>query len=347
MMFRSLLFLGSMAAGSASAVEIKPYAYLQYDINRIEENDRLTQDGDIRRLRAGVNVRLTERLDTRVEYDFYSELFTDVFLRYRHNGHSVRAGHIKPPFSLEQLSSNRNALFVERSLADGLSLARRRGVEYGYAFGKWRVQAGTYDGNSAGLLEGNGWVGRAVFAPKIENGTLHFALAAGVEHPDVDFRLSSRGETGPFSPTRIDTGRLRDVDKVGRVGVEALWLTGPFAVQAEWMSADIDRVAKDARVDGGYLQASWMLTGNRTYKDGILDAPNVGEGRTVELAARISRLDLSDASVAGGTLDNLTLGATWYFTAATRVMFNYIRSDGERSVPIDRDIIEARLQVSL
>jgi hypothetical protein len=32
---------------------------------------------------------------------------------------------------LEQLSSNRNVMFIERSLADGLSIARCRGVDYG------------------------------------------------------------------------------------------------------------------------------------------------------------------------------------------------------------------------
>lgn len=327
----------------------KPYGYLQYDVNRVDESETLALASDIRRLRIGLNLTFSAAFDAKVEYDLNSNLATDAYLRWRNGGHSVLVGHLKPPFSLEQLSSNRNVMFIERSLADALSLARRRGVNYGYGDGPWLLQLGAYDGNAAGLLEGDGWVTRAVFAPKTDSGVLHFAIAAGREKPASDFRFSSRGETASFMPTRIDTGRLRDVSDVSRLGLEALWIRGPWAVQSEWITARIDRASTDADVTGAYLQASWMLSGTRVYKDGMLNAPDAGEdGRAFEIAARASRLDLTDAGIAGGDLTNLSLGATWYLAPNTRLMVNYVRSDGERgSRDIDPNILEARIQLSL
>ena len=55
----------------------------------------------------------------------------------------------------------------------------------------------------------------------------------------------------------------------------------------------------------------------------------------VELAARYSSTDLDDGPYQGGTLDAITLGANWYLNPNTRLMFNWVRSDGESPDPTE------------
>jgi phosphate-selective porin OprO/OprP len=44
---------------------------------------------------------------------------------------------------------------------------------------------------------------------------------------------------------------------------------------------------------------------------------------------RVSSLDLDDRAIAGGRLDDLTLGLNWYPNPVTRMMINWVRADRE------------------
>ena len=46
-----------------------------------------------------------------------------------------------------------------------------------------------------------------------------------------------------------------------------------------------------------------------------------------EVAVRWSYIDLDDAPVLGGYLDDLTFGVNWWLNPNMRVMFNYINAD--------------------
>ena len=56
-----------------------------------------------------------------------------------------------------------------------------------------------------------------------------------------------------------------------------------------------------------------------------------GEGGlgALELVARYSSTDLEDGMLDGGTLDAISLGMNWYLNPNSRVMFNFVRSDGD------------------
>ena len=49
-----------------------------------------------------------------------------------------------------------------------------------------------------------------------------------------------------------------------------------------------------------------------------------------ELALRWSYIDLNDGAVAGGYLDDTTLGLNWYLNSYMRLMFNWIHADQDR-----------------
>ena len=133
---------------------------------------------------------------------------------------------------------------------------------------------------------------------------------------------------------------------------------GPASLQAEWIKAETqDTLALgDPEYDGFYVYLSYFLTGeHRPYKmtSGVFDRvkPNRnfldGGCGALELAGRYSHLDLDDGPIAGGELDDYTLGLNWYWNPNTRVMFNYVRANVEREdlgLDEEADLVQLRLQ---
>jgi len=109
------------------------------------------------------------------------------------------------------------------------------------------------------------------------------------------------------------------------------------------------RLPGDLTFSGGYIQASYFLTGeNRQYDKrlGRLASNYVSGGPHTpfwlvrdedgrfnhglgawELAAKWSRLDLNNGVVKGGILDNLSLGVNWHLNNNLRVQFMYLHTD--------------------
>lgn len=323
-----------------------------YDWLRSDENDALEQLGDVRRSRISLALKAPGGFDAKLEFDAHANNWTDAYLRWRDQGHSVRAGQFKQPMFLDELTSDRYTMFLEQGMPGSFALARRIGVEYAYATPTWRLGASAYDGNLRGQLSGAGMVARAVYTPWVEPGrVLHFAISAGSENPDLNSaRFSSRVEASGIGRTRLDTGTLSGVDRIRRSGVEALWINGAWTIQGEYLRSDLSRsTAADSGLDGWYVEASWFASGDHTaYKDGAIDAPDIGpDGRALELAMRVSQLDLDAGAARGGNSTNFSLGANWYLTRHVRLTANYVHVDGSRrTLAVEPDILEARLMLT-
>jgi phosphate-selective porin OprO/OprP len=325
---------------------------MQYDWLRAEENDTLTQLGGVRRSRLSLALKAPAGVDAKAEFDVFANAWTDAYVRWRGGAHAVRVGQYKQPMFLDELTSDRYTLFMEQGLPGSFALARRLGAEYTWANAHWRASVSVYDGNLRGQLKGGGGVGRLVYMPFAEAGhLLHVAVSAGSESPDADrARFSSRVEASGIGRTRLDTGTLTDVDRVTRTGLEALWINNSWTLQSEYLRSALSRSANaDADLHGWYVAVGWFVSGDHSkYKDGAIEAPDLGEdGRALELAARISSLDLDDASVGGGHTTNYTLGANWYPNAHVRLSANYVHVDGDRRrAPVEPDILEVRVMLT-
>ncbi|MCP5473914.1 MAG: hypothetical protein H7A19_03640 [Rhodanobacteraceae bacterium] len=323
------------------------------DWNRTNEGDQSTSLSGIRRSRIAVGVKAPNGFDAKAEYDVHSDVWTDMFIRWRPNAnHAVRVGQYKQPLYLDEQTSDRYTMFMEQGLPSSFSIARRLGVEYVYARGPWRATVSTYDSDAEGRNGGTGLGARVVWAPiNTETSVVHFGLAATTEAPDSkSARFNSRSEASNFSPRRFDTGSIAGVSDIRRTGLEALWIEGSWSVQGEYLRADLARSgASDLSFDGWYVQTSWFPSGDRRgYKEGAIDGPVLGEdGRAFELALRVSHLDLDDGLVRGGNTINVTAGATWYLNKNVRLVANYVHVDGERgSAIVDPNILETRIQLS-
>lgn len=71
----------------------------------------------------------------------------------------------------------------------------------------------------------------------------------------------------------------------------------------------------------------------------------------MELALRLSYVDLNDGEIKGGREKNFTAGLNWYLFPKIRLMFNYVWAKVEdRDAPsVDdgrADILQARCQMS-
>jgi phosphate-selective porin OprO/OprP len=346
------LLMGADHAGAEESWQFKPGGTFQYDWLRVYEDAGDAQFGGMRRARTTVSVKAPGGFDAKAEFDLASNAWTDAYLRWRGAGHSVRIGQYKQPLYLDELNSNRNLLFMEQAMPGSMAIARRLGVGYGYAAGAWRFDVSAHGGDLRGRSKGDGLAARLGFDPVNDGAeTRHLGLSLASESPDDETaRFRSRAELSGVSGQRLDTGTVSGVDRILRAGVEGLWIRGAWMVKSEYLSARLERdTAPDAQVDGWYVDASWFPTGHkRGYKDGLLEGPALGEGeRAVELAARVSRLDLDDAGVRGGDATTLTLGVNWYLNRNVRLMANYVHVDSDRrGLAVEPEGLQARVQVS-
>ncbi len=269
-----------------------------------------------------------------------SKGWKNVWLRYSGWGNSnITAGNQIPPFGLENVGSSNNLTFMERALPNALNARYGVGVKFATYGKSWTAAIGVF-GDAIGTGEnaknkGKNISSRVTFAP-IKKKRLFVQVGASLKYEEVrddkGFRIRTYPEVGIANARLLTTGTLLDVDDTISYGVESAVVMGPFSLQGEYMHSMINRTASsNADVGGGYIQASWFITGesrryskrNGTFRSvkprGILGA--------VEVAARWSRFDLTDGPLLGGIQENWTIGANWYLGRNFRLMANYIFID--------------------
>jgi phosphate-selective porin OprO/OprP len=174
-------------------------------------------------------------------------------------------------------------------------------------------------------------------------------VGVSVDSPDSDTaRFSTKPESALATSSLVDTGTLGDVERIGRAGLEGLWISGPVSLQGEVAAVDARRTgAPDLRGVGGYALASWSPSGHRrNYKAGTVSSPTLGDGMAWEFVLRYSALDLDSSASRGGVESDWNVGATWYPSPYARVMANYVVADSRRrGVNDDPRLFQMRLQL--
>jgi phosphate-selective porin OprO/OprP len=314
-------------------------------------------------------------------YDARSDKFLDANVQYRFNGEtSITLGQYKQPNSLEELSSTKNNDFISKAMTTNLQgMGRRMGAKIETAKPNWGATA-SYFGNeitnneSPSLGSGDGYGLRGYFAPINKEGTfLHFGLSyIDMEARDSRDRsyaqLRVRPDADQSAQRLIDTGVMTDADRLKTTGLEGAFVTGPFKIQAEYMTTTVSRdLTSDFDGDSWYVYGVWNITGETWgYKNGVVttglgDEPGLG---LWQLAARYDTADLNDGNVnftnplapvvtgvMGGEESNWTLGVNWYWRSNFKLSANYVMVDSSRYsssaknfVDDNPDIFEMRAQ---
>ena len=338
---------------------------IQADFASFSANSGL--EGDVGALRDGVEFRgarlgvqgtIHNNIDYKAEYDFTGDVldglnegasFKDVYVGIRNIPvlGAIRIGHQKEPFSMEGLTSSRFTMFQERSSGTAFIPARNTGIvirnqplnkRISLAAGLFKTSAdkGTAIGDG-----GFNFTTRFAGTPMFEDGgrkLVHLGIAYSRQNSFFGLLRFRERPEAHLAPRFVNTGVFR-ARKYQLVGIEGAFVAGPFSTQGEYIHNWVDATASgNPRFKSGYVQGSFFLTGeNRRYSQdkAVFDRPRpaknffngTGGFGAWEVAARYSKLDLNDAFVAGGEMNNFTLGLNWYLNPNTRWMFNYVLSD--------------------
>lgn len=253
---------------------------------------------------------------------------------------SVRVGNLVPPFGMNSTSSSNYIPFVDRSLIHMFVASYGLGAEVTYVGDNWTVAASFVDqpldpDTNERERHGQGFVGRVTFDPyRSGPNLLHFGASIETRSLPINarFRLRSKPETHSVDDRLIDTRTIADVNHIRNYGLEAALRIDSFSMQGEFLTSRVQRKnLQNLTFDGYYMQASYILTGERRlYRASSGTFTGVEPSRklgAVELAVRYSQADLTNEDIIGGHEQNWTFALNWYLSRKTRFMLNYINVD--------------------
>lgn len=254
---------------------------------------------------------------------------------------TLKVGQFQPAQGLQVITSSWDIAFMEpaaplQAIAPASEFGAQISNMYREGRGTWTL--GVYRNNAGDKEYGNlskgysNLVGRLTWLAidgvdrdhAASNRYLHLGVSVDLQYGGGgQVRYRSRPESY-IAPYVIDTGAI-SADKAGTYGVEAAWVDGPFSVQAEFLRSDIGAQAGPSlNFAGGYMSASWYLTGeSRPYnrdtgafrrlvpRHRFAFGPDGGWG-ALEVSVRASYTDLSDQNVRGGRLGMIMSSLNWY-----------------------------------
>ena len=298
---------------------------------------------------------------------------------------AIEGGYMDVNYTLDEATSSNDITFMERASSQVIAANIAAG-DFRSAFGaRWyndSVWLGAYgtgptSGSNHAFASGSEQYGTVVRgAGQIINskdvslhlgGNAEFLIGPSRTNPATGIgatalNLSDRPELR-IDPTAIlATGALTNVTGAQVYSVEAAGNYGPLYMQGEYFWYNIERdptvsnFGPSNNFDGGYIQASYALTGEtRTYNKatGAYNSiiPNNPASLTSggwgawEIAARYSEINLNDRlgiinGVAGGKQEVYTAGLNWYVNRNIRFMLNYLHGtiDKQQSATNASDI---------
>jgi phosphate-selective porin OprO/OprP len=336
---------------------------LHLDAAQIDDGGVDIEDEKVRRARVELSLEFFDDWRLRVDREFTNDGgWRNVWLSYDVNDDlTIKAGNFIAPFSMEDVGSSNETMFMERSLAQALAPGFGVGIGASYE-GRHFGLSGGYFGDAIDTEDniqaekGQGVALRGTWSPmERRSNTLHFGV--GLERREFDtgdFRTMSSGPEASLAPTAVSTGALANLDTSSSYNFEMAYSAGPVLFQGQYISTTLARtIGPDVEASGYYAQVGWVLTGERyRYGDaaGVFTGPHPRNAwGAVELTARLSSLDVSEAGAPNsGQVDDYTMGANWYLGRNFRLMANYVHSEVDAVNPLldrDVDVVQARAQI--
>lgn len=252
-------------------------------------------------------------------------------------------GVIKEPFSMDVLTSGLNLDFLERGLPTVFAPSFNPGIVFRneafddrmfWAFGVFRFVG---SGRENDRVDITGRIGGVPWTSEDGANFVHVAASyAALFGSEFGLEVGSRPETS-FGDKWVEASGL-NVDNGHLFGMELAGALNGFSYQSEIILAKSQRLElPDLTTWGAYAQVSYFLTGEeRRYlkRQGVFGRVAINQTfdwkkrrwGAWEVTARYSYLDLDDAEVRGGIMNNFTLGLNWYIAPNFRTMANYVHS---------------------
>ena len=336
---------------------------IHYDVARYSDDVTLLEDDqDFRRARLILRAGFDD-WQFRADYDVgLVDGWRSLYVRYGGwDRIRVTAGNQVTPFSIDELSSSNDLAFMERSLASALSPAMLTGVSVRTWGKNWSATAGVFGDELSELdrrtADGTSVIGRFTYAPiRKRRQVLHFGLAHEYRSIDsnTEVRLRARPESRLTDERLVDTGAIAGADSLSTTGLELMAILDSVRLQTEYMRLSLDAGPESADFSGGYIQASWLATGERYRYSRSRGVPTAvrprGDWGALEFSVRYSMLDLDDGLVTGGEQTQLTAAVSLYLNEHLRTSLNYSRYDAAPNrdgIDEDGSILMFRFQAAL
>jgi phosphate-selective porin OprO/OprP len=317
----------------------------------VEDKNSLGDGVQLRRARLAIKTQLWGDWYAETDVDFSSEAtaMKDAFVRYEnllHRTGYVRAGNFKEPFGLEEVTSSRNLLFLERSQGlDAFMPGRKMGLEFGHFAPCYRVAAGVF-GPDVTVYETEAkdmtwnFTGRATWnGLRTDKSVLHLGAAGSWRQPqfaDGSLRFKTRNEYHVNNYKYVDTDNISGVQRYGLADGELAYVNRRLRLQGECIGVSVRRGApyQDLTFSGGYVCASLFLTGdNHPYDWQDAEFGKVlpkGKYGAWELVTRYSTVDMTSHDVLGGVSSATTVGLNWYANVNVHVMADFVMVNNDR-----------------
>jgi phosphate-selective porin OprO/OprP len=291
----------------------------------------------------------------------------------------VTLGNMKEPFSLDELISSGNRTFMTDALPVlAFSPSRNIGVmandtaldeHLTWAIGGfWNTGSYSSFADAKDAFDSaNGFhvTGRVTYLPTYEDGgrkLTHLGLSVSLQSFTGETANRAVPETTLIDAYLADTG-LFQPDRAALVSIEFAKVEGPWSIQSEvmWNRYQASPLGNPV-LSGFYVFGSHILTGEQRLYDtsegvfyGVIPKQNFslanGTWGAVEVALRLSAMNLDSHALSGGRQRDVTLGLNWYLNPSTRMMFNYVHAlvNGRANPPVvdggRANIFQTRLQV--
>jgi phosphate-selective porin OprO/OprP len=316
-------------------------------------DSEVTEDASFfRTIRLEVDGTMFTNAFYKIQVDFIGAevALKDVFMGLKKLGAAgtFTAGHFKQPIGLEELTSSRFTTFMERALcSQAFAPSRENGFMVNNNFltdGMLGVFASIYRYSTSdqGNVTDDGSTSFAFriaaffLEDKDQNRVLHVAFGyTYVTAIDNTFRFRARPGVGNIARF-VDTDGFTAND-ASVFNAELLFHWKALHAQLEFYGVETSDVT-EASFTGWYVEVGYFIVGGkrhystdkkqveRPHIDQNFHAGGGGPGAW-QVAFRYETIDLTDAGIAGGVQDQITVGVNWYWNPHMRVMFNYIWAD--------------------
>lgn len=316
-----------------------------------DENTIIRDGTGVRSFRLGAKGSLCDICHFSVSVDFRrsNAAIQDMWLYFEPTDNlRVNVGNYKPPMSLEFIDSNLDMTFMERALPNVFVTGRRvgLGIDYYqqlnngyhliYSLGGFTESA---DNVSSSDLNQEYNVSSRINLMNIASSRCYWLSGFGFSYTRTDttntLRYAPRPESSVNNVRLVDTATIVDAQSASLINYEFAWQLNRFSLQGEYFYNRVSRNQNESlSFDGYYIYASYFLTDDfrpikkKFSKHGRVK-PTCRWG-ALELATRLSQVDLNSRNIQGGKEQNWTLGLNWYLNQYIRFMANYINVDAKK-----------------
>jgi len=305
--------------------------------------------------RLGAIAKFDEKWSAKIEICYASKAisFRDLWIGYQLNANSsIKVGNHFQPYGAKPLGLAYK--FVEDASADyAFCPARKIGASYSYTSDHLNVTAGLFsDGNVDGgknVDKGVSAAAKVIYRPIIDDNTvLHLGVAPMFVQSPNEINHTGIIPTTVVSKSLITTGAMKNKNYL-RMEVEALYIQNKIYAEAHYLAnkmndAVVDSTVNDVYLDGFYVQAGYMIKGDKQNYNKATGLTKSASPKSLEVLVRLSHLNFDDSAIKAGKQTDLTIGCNYFINKNLNVKLNYIYATVKDHD--DYHMIQSRLQFS-